>query len=384
MDQLTKELRYMKKIENDINERLYDLLVVHLVNHHEKVRKSGHNKDDFIALLEKAIANLRKGITTYNKIHFYRYILICCNAILVYDTKRQDIKDLKKELVEDYTASEHDSDDKIPLNYQINEVRLTYDASYLCYLIKRMIDLKEWDKALYCWHTVNLIEPDKEELDDYYKTIKSHIADSEIKEVDFGTPKDKILVLDSNVVISRIFYNVGDYKLGSKCRFDLEKLGNNNSFIITPSTIEEVKKHLDFQLISIRRFCRNQERFNYEEIESTLKKRFEKVIDKYSLKKDVKVEKEVISKIKEFYHKHLNKLEEIMLEKIRSKYVSHKLRKLAQRDSLMPEEGDMTLLAEVIELNKTSDKEVGILTEDKDFVEFVGGIEEEFGVRVYV
>ncbi len=49
----------------------------------------------------------------------------------------------------------------------------------------------------------------------------------------------------------------------------------------------------------------------------------------------------------------------------------------------MPEEGDMTLLAEVIELNKTSDKEVGILTEDKDFVEFIGGIEEEFGVKVY-
>ena len=146
MDKNTKELRYMEKIKNDIDERLYDLLVMHLINHHEKVRKSGSNKDAFVTLLEKAIANLRKGISGFNKIHFYRYILICCNVILVYDTKRQDIKDLKKELIEDYTASEHDLDDKIPLNYQINEVRLTYDTSYLCYLIKRMIELKQWDK----------------------------------------------------------------------------------------------------------------------------------------------------------------------------------------------------------------------------------------------
>ncbi len=383
MDTNTKELKYMEKIKNDIDERMYDLLIRHLINHHDRVRKSGKNKDSFVTLLDKAITNLRKGVNSYNKIHFYRYTLICCNAVLVYDTKRQDIKDLKKEIIEDYTASEHDSDDKIPLNYQINEVRLTYDTSYLCYLIKKMIDLKEWDKALYCWHTVNLIEPDKEELEEYYDLIKLNIVDSEIKEIDFEKPSGMILALDSNVVISRIFYDVGDYRLGSKSKYDLEKLEHNNSFIITKSTVEEVQKHLDFQLISIKRVCRNQERFNYEEIEITLKKRFEKVIETYSLKEEIQVDEEIINRIKEFYQKHLNKLEEIMLAKIRSKYVSHKLRKLSQRDSLMPEEGDMTLLAEVIKLDKTSEKEVGILTEDKDFVEFIGSIEDEFGIKVY-
>ncbi|MFH1606750.1 MAG: hypothetical protein ABIC91_05370 [Nanoarchaeota archaeon] len=64
MNQPTKELKYLEKIKNDIDERLYDLLVVHLVGHHEKVRKSGHNKEKFVTLLEKAIAIiiLRKDI----------------------------------------------------------------------------------------------------------------------------------------------------------------------------------------------------------------------------------------------------------------------------------------------------------------------------------
>ena len=381
MDKNTKELKYLEKIKNDVDERLYDLLVIHIFDRRHKI--SVKNSDEYTRLIEKAIKRLQKNISNYNRISYYRYILICCNEILYYHKTRQDIKDLKKELIEEYTASEHDGGDRIPLNYQINEVRLTYDADYLFYLVKYLINLKHWDKALYCWHAVNLIEPDKEGLEEYYDAIKSNITDSEIKEVNFGEPEDKVLVLDSNVVISRIFYDIGDYKINNSSNFDLEKLGNNNSFVITPSTIEEVKKHLDFQLMFIRKTCRKQERFNYEEIKNTLEKRFEKVIEKYSIKEEIKVEEETLEKVKEFYHKHLNKLEEIMLAKIRSKYVSHKLRKLSQRDSLMPEEGDMKLLAEVIELNKTSEKEVGILTEDKDFVEFVGGIEEGFGVEVF-
>lgn len=46
MDQNTKELKYLEKIKNDIDERLYDLLIMHLVGHHVKVQKSGSIKDE--------------------------------------------------------------------------------------------------------------------------------------------------------------------------------------------------------------------------------------------------------------------------------------------------------------------------------------------------
>jgi hypothetical protein len=384
MDKNTKELKYLEKIENDINEKLYDLLIMHLVDHHKKVRKSGSNKEKFISLLEIAINNIRDEMDSYKSSNFrlYRYILIYCNAILMYDTKRQDLKDLKKELIEDFTHSEQASGEKIPLNYQINEVRITYDTRYLFYLINYFINSKIWEKALYCLITVKLIEPDKEELEEFYKVIKQNLKDETLEFKEFNNPKDKILALDANVVISRIIYDVEDYRVGSKTTFDLEKLGNYNKFIITPSVINEVKEHLDFQLALTRRFCNKNPRFNYDDIESTLEKRFKKIVEKYK-SEVIELKEENLEAIKKFYMKHLNKLEEIILAKLMGETVSHKLRKLAQRESMLPEEGDLKLLAEVIEINKTSDKEVAILTGDKDFTEFASGIKKEFGIEVY-
>ena len=84
-----------------------------------------------------------------------------------------------------------------------------------------------------------------------------------------------------------------------------------------------------------------------------------------------------VSEIREFYLDYLEELEKILLFKLRGKYVSKKLRKLAQRESLLPEEGDLKLLAEAIKLN------VGILSKDKDFVNFKKEILDKFGVKVY-
>ena len=382
MDKNTKEKKYLQKIGNDINERLYDLLVMHLVDHHKKVRKSGPNKDKMIKLLDKAITNLNEKTNKYNQIRYYRYIIICCNALLTYDTQRQDIKDLKKKIVEDYTHSEPDSGGRIPLNYQINEVRITYDTGYLCYLMEKFVKQKLWDKALYCLITVRLIEPDNEEIDGYYKKIKNNIEDKSLPKAEFKNPRGKILILDSNVVISHIFHDVGNYRIRSYPNFDLELLGNYNEFIVTQSTMKEVQEHLDYELVKAKKICYSKKHLDYEEVEETLKKRFKKLKEKYGCE-EVKVESSLIKEIEEFYLEYLEKLEEILLSKIRGRYVSHKLRKLAQRRSMLPEEGDITLLAEAITMNKEKDKEVGILSNDKDFTEFTGGIKKEFGVRVY-
>ena len=375
----TRELRYLDKIENDVNERLWDLLVVHLIDVHNKVRKHGGNKDRLIGLLDEAVVNLRKGTNNFNRLSFYRYCLIICNKILKYDIKRQDLKDIKKDIIEKYTHSEHGKFFKIPLAYQINEVRLTYDTDYLCYLLKRCSKLKQWDRALYCLITVRLIEPDNEELDDYYKLIHANIKSKTVKQVSFEKPKNQVLALDSNVVISKILYDIGEYRIKTGPSFDLEKLGNYNRFVITESVAEEVNKHLEFFLVGTKKFCRDNPRFKYEEIKTVLKKRLNKMIEKYGTK--IESNNSSIEKVKKFYMQYLEELEKILLLKIEGKYVSQKLRKLAQRESMLPEEGDLRLLAEAIQLSK--EQETGILSKDKDFTNFKGEIFENFGVKVY-
>ncbi len=382
MDENTKESKYLEKIDNDIQEKLWDLLVIHLMDVNKKIKKGGDNQEKLIKLLDGAINELKSFIKDTNKRFIYRYIIILINKILKYDTKRKDLKDYKKELIEDFTKSEEDMSDKIPLNYQINEIRITYDIDYLNYLTKRFIEQKLWVKALYCLIAVRLLEPDNENIDDYYKKIKENMGSKAIEEKRFENPKDMVLALDSNVVISRIFYNVGDFIIHQEGGFDLEKLGNNNKFIITKSVADEVKKHMDFRLDIIKQTCKNYPKFNYQEITTSLKKRYEKIIGKYCCE-PVEVSEELIDEINKFYLQYLDKLEEILLQKIQGKYVSQKLRKLAQRKSMLPEDGDIRLLAEVITLNKKMDQEVGILTSDKDFTEFVGGIWKEFGVKVY-
>ena len=63
-------------------------------------------------------------------------------------------------------------------------------------------------------------------------------------------------------------------------------------------------------------------------------------------------------------------------------HVSHKLRKLAQRENFLPEEGDIKLLAEVITLNKKGEN-IGIFTQDKDFTLFANPLKEKFGIDIF-
>ncbi len=373
--------KYLGKIENDIQERMYDILMVHLQDVHKKIPKiedEGYFQK-LVKLLDKAIKRLQRSVSSYNKLSYYRFILLISNIILSYDTSREDIKDIKKEIVENYTHSEP-VEGKIPLNYQINELRITYDTQYLRdYLIKHLIELKLWDKALYCLISARLIEPDDERLDKYYLIIKDNIKDKPIIDKRFTTPVNKTLLLDSNILISQIMYDVENYRIGTKSHFNLDKLSSNNELIITSSVAKEVKDHIDFKLSMIRESCYKKQEFNYNKIETELKNRAIEVFKRFKI---LNIKTGNSDKIKEFYSHYLNKLEEILIAKIQGKYVSHKLRKLAQRSSLMPEEGDMELLNEAIVL-KGTDKEVGILTQDKDFVVFAGCIHEEFGIEIH-
>src|SRR4030042_4004152 len=91
---------------------------------------------------------------------------------------------------------------------------------------------------------------------------------------------------------------------------------------------------------------------------------------------------ELLSQLERAKELNLDVLEEILMEKMQGLKISKKLRKLAQRESMLPERGDMQLLAEMNTLSKMVEKPVGIVSSDKDFTMFSKEIFEEFGVKV--
>ena len=370
------EDRYLEKISSNIDEGLYELLVVHIKESHNRIKDK---KKDFIKLLDKAIAGLIKRVNYGNKIFFYRYIILLANRILKYDTQRTDLKDLKKQLIEDFKQSEeHNDEEIIPLNYQINELRLTYDISYIKYLVKNTFIKKNmWDKALRGVIAAKLVEPDSEELDELYEEIKSNIPAKRIEVESFGTPENKVLALDSNVVINHLTKGVDGFY--SNDIFDLEKLGNKNKFVITPSVFDEVEEHVKFMLDKRRKQIEKYKDFKFNDMKEKIYSKLDKLKEKYGV--EVKVDEDSLTGIKELYSNYLIELEWIMKGKLMGKSLSHKLRKLAQREGMAPEDGDLRLLAEVIALNEN--RGMGLLSQDKDFTNFVGPIKKAFSVEIY-
>ena len=193
--------------------------------------------------------------------------------------------------------------------------------------------------------------------------------------------------MDSNIVIPMIFYDVGDFRIQGFENNDIKEISKNNTLVITPSVQEETKNHLYFQLETIRKKCEKLERFAFENIKKELESRFDEIMDKYAIKEKIPVKSEKLEEISRFYTQYIDVLERIVLEKISDKSISKKLRKLAQRESMLPEKGDMTLLAEVIELNSKSKEQCNqnfaILTNDKDLTVFSKELKNAFNLDIF-
>jgi len=184
-----------------------------------------------------------------------------------------------------------------------------------------------------------------------------------------------------------IFYDVGDFRIQGFENNDIKEISKNNTLVITPSVQEETKNHLYFQLETIRKKCEKLERFAFENIKKELESRFDEIMDKYAIKEKIPVKSEKLEEISRFYTQYIDVLERIVLEKISDKSISKKLRKLAQRESMLPEKGDMTLLAEVIELNSKSKEQCNqnfaILTNDKDLTVFSKELKNAFNLDIF-
>jgi predicted nucleic acid-binding protein len=369
--------RYLQKLQNDVQEHLWDLLLIHLMEVHTKIRKSNHShaetRKQLIVLLERAIKEVRAHMSKSNWFYSARIILILCNKILLYEIDRADIKNLKRKIIAEFIQADFHEAGTIPLNEHVNELRITYDTSYMRYLVSFFIDHKEWAKALYCWHVVKLLEPDWEELDSFGKTIKSNVPDTKPPAWTPQKPKGQLVLLDSNIIIY-------DFEHSPRHLDDaLKKLAaDGNTIGVTPSVEKEVQMHIKFLNDHWQRKARMAGKDAMAAIER-LASRWATLKKAYAIKETIKPV--ALEEIEPVFAPYLGALETIIEEKIARSGMSKKLRKFAQRVAMMPEQGDMMLLAEAKGLLK-KEGAVSILTTDQDFLTFGGVIAKKLGIGI--
>ena len=381
-----REERYVQKIKNDVEEKLYELLTLHLREMDKKISIHAEDnvelKRELVSLLDIAVNDIWSRTNKFNKLINYRHILLISNTILRFYKERQDIKDLKKQIIEDFTHSERAEDGKIPLNYQMNEVRITYDVDYLSYLVQKYIDRKDWIKAMYCFKAVEMLEPDHDMIDIWSDTLSRNLLGKEPRMLDQETPVGKRLAMDSNIAISMISDNIGDYQFRERLNFDRGVLDQNEVFI-TPSVRDEVHSNVEYRKVKISGFCKKNERFDPGVIIPEFQKRYEGLLERY-LVDSCGEDCAPLERVRRFYLQYAPTLVEILDDKMEHYFVSHRLRKLAQREGLLPEEGDMRLLSEVLKMRENGERVDGILSLDKDFTIFSRDILDEFGVEVFM
>lgn len=170
----------------------------------------------------------------------------------------------------------------------MTELRITYDANYLIYLLEKVFIPKEiWDKAMYCLIAIELVEPDQDNIKKYKEIIEEHLNKEKLSYLEFEKPIDYIILLDTNIILSKVLYDVGNYKIAhhklEEYNSLMERWGNNNKFVITPSVKEELEKQIKFSFETVEDVCKKFKHFDKKSILQTLEKRFNNLIKKYSI-----------------------------------------------------------------------------------------------------
>ncbi len=385
---MNKQQLYLKKIENDVNEKIYDLLILHLKGVHKILPRTDENIEYLKELnkyLFKALNDL-KFTNKFNYLQNYRFSILIINTILSYKPDETYLKEIKISILNKFSSDIiYDKKDKIPLKSQMTELRITYDTSYLIYLLEKVfIPKKIWDKAIYCLIAIELVEPDLDNIANYKEIIEKHLIKQELAYKEFEEPKNYTILLDTNIILSKVLYDVGNYKISHNKLEEynslMEKWGNNNKFLISNSVKEELEKQIKYSINTVNDVCSKFKHFKKDEIIKKLEKRFDNLISKYSI--EIQNKEYDLSDIEKFYSNYLGNLYEITLDKIENKKLSKKLKKLADREGLLPEQGDLKLLCDAIELKKNNPN-IAILSNDKDLYLFNEQLEKEFGIRVY-
>lgn len=346
-------------------------------------------KTKMVLLLEKALDEIdcNKHIPSDSA---YRYQLIICNFILYLDDTQESIRARKGKLMAAYLNSEFEQAEEYSLKYFVNEVRLTYDVDYLSDRLEKKIDRGEWNEACYCLIIVKLVEPDNENVDRWEEKIRSNLPSNALYFRPMASiPTGKTLVLDTNIVLSLILAK--NDAVDSDLDNELGKVMAGNSIIITDSVYEEVKNHIDYEVSRAKDHPRRMADYGVDS-PAHLKRKLDGRLERFLLQVPCKItiRKEAdMQKIIAMYSRYPRKLVDILNMKLEhiDKYenaLRQKLRKIAQRTCLLPEEGDLRLLADLMALNTSNQNDsYALLTDDTDFKHFSTAIRDELGVQVY-
>ena len=365
---------YLLKISNDIDEGLWDLLLVHTWEEPKSIARDSPYAKDFVVLLKRAIAKLEAESDRIRtkpdfRVQFLRTklrsTLILANKVLRYQPADEDIKQLKRRIIEEYTGSPPDESEMIPLRYQISELRITYDPRYLEFLIEAFLKKEDYDKALYCLLTYGLLEPDHPKLEPWRVRIRSWASEPELPSYEPAEPEGLVL-LDANALFPLVFIDTAGY------RFSLSAPPTVSSYAITPSVMAELRAAWVYHLENAHKLG-----IDTEELKAANEPRIAACEEKLI---DVEADEKTLESIRALYSKYLFTLEKILYRKLaHEKRLSDKLAKLSHRDTLLPEDGDLRLLAEAVALKE---RNVAIMSNDADFLRFQGVIREQFGIEI--
>lgn len=88
--------------------------------------------------------------------------------------------------------------------------------------------------------------------------------------------------------------------------------------------------------------------------------------------------------VKKFYNKRSEKCKEITNQKLKGKSESRKSRIKEKRiNGVLPDSGDIWLMASALSVDEENNLEVGVWTYDSDFVEFSEDIENKMNITIF-
>ena len=372
--------KYLKKLNNDLENNFFDLFIKHLEVVHIKIKRYSKNEiylNELYTIYEKAIENLKEKILKFKKDSFktnlikrffQRYLILIINSYLSFVPQKTELKDLKQKIIDEFLRDEVKEEyGKIPITSQINEIRITYDTKYITYSIENhFLNKNLFLEANYFLKALELIEPDFEKIETIKNQVNKNFKYENLNyKNNFENPKDKVILLDSNIILYYIFEEDNFYE--NKINY----LKTNNKLILLEENLDEIQKAIEFK-ISQKEF-KDKKEIYFE--------KFEKIKKEFLLK--IKISQNNLKSIENFYSKYLLNLEEIFEKKIQNLDISKSLRKLSQRKNLLPELDDLILLNNGVELKKFFEKEIFIYTKDIDLYLFNEKIFEEFEIKIF-
>jgi len=209
--------------------------------------------------------------------------------------------------------------------------------------------------------------------------------------------KGSLIFCDSNICIYRTLSLIEPKILGAdhleKTSKMIADITNNNlscKILVSDIVHSEVQNN-EILFECINEFCVEKlgwkpHSFKIQQIFNQAKKSIGKFITSRLIGSEevekIKGYKKHLQEVNNFYFKYPDKLSKVTDNKTKYLKQFDKQRKLTKRPNNLPEENDRLLLCQAIEFKDKINSNVGIFTNDSDFLEFKAEIKSDLGIEI--